>query len=1735
LNPSFQNFKKKTLMNLGSSQNQSPLEPLDFFKGGGGAHEEVKQKESKEVSFTEPNSLTEDCIRDILVANFHKYSRVKHQLDSMNQFMFQMLPSIVGENAVTVIKSKKWKRCHVIHFGTVVMRKPTVKTPSGCVRPILPSECRKRGLTYSSDVFVDVTHEIYDNSTLDAALSEENELRVAGEVVQCGDVQYGKLLSRKVYREILLCEIPVMLQSGMCHLPEKMDPVLCDEDMCDSGGYFVVNGNEKTIITQVVLRNNFPFVVKEKRNQRYAVTTEIRSLCEKKIRSTSTLYLKITRVKKDKMPQVLLLVPFIKYPIPLCAVFRLIGVEDPRRMFQYIMDENKQPEMEFLVAGVLRDRPRDNYMDCSIDDLCDKIGKKGTMENTRDKRLRYVKHIFHNEFFPHMGLDRNDATRAVKARYLGYCVLKMLLVFKDKIKEDDRDHVSNKKLLTPGMLCGLQFRQQWRLFLKSLNISVHRAIDNGKFFNINDMINPKRITSGFKYALSTGNWGQSKGGTTMKGVAQMLPRMTPLAALSHLRRINTPLNREGKAPEPRQLQPSFAFLCCPVETPEGAPCGLINNLALSCIIRIGSSSLPVVKLVNDSRMVLPLLECQKTPHFQSWCKVMINGMWLGMTQTPLELREMLRTARQYQDIPFDTSIVYIHDPNKHQLILSTESGALLHPVLVVDKLHLIPELRKHYRHVPTVFWDMLMTEGIIEFMDKEEEETTRVAMRASDLQSTSQGVPCTHLQIHPSLLFGVGASIIPLSNHNQAPRNMYQCIDADEPIRMSDWSTKRLGDVAIGDSVVTFDPQTLSQSTSLVTHAFTRTTDKKMVRVTTTSGRTIQVTDDHLFMTDKGWMAPKDFIPNDTMLALSDEPTQVVWIPVQSIRDIASILIADITTESAHHCFITASGFHVHNSSMGKQAIGAPATNFLSRPDSKQQILDYPQRPIVSTFASRLLGNDDLPPIMNVKVGIGIYTGYNQEDSVILNQASVDRGLFRSTCYQTFKDIEKSEGTMDHDKFEKPDKDKTLGMQCANYQLLNPSDGLPDIGVKVVDNDAIIGKVMISGGSGNQRKASKAEAVIRDRSTLWKSIETGVVDEVLLSSGVMKEDMRTVKVRVRSQRVPQIGDKFCMDEKHDVLTEKRGWVPIAQVTLEDKVACSVDGKLEYQHPTELHEFDCEDEELYHIANQGVDLCVTKNHQMWVKRRDKDYYELIEAQKLFGKRVQYKKNAQWLEGDIVFQPPGCIDPEDKWDTNAWLTFFGIWIAEGWARYDEVRHSYRVTIAAHKPRVQKALKACMKKLPFGGAFYEKPQVGNVPNVYYGFSHRLAKYLKQFSPSGSTTKFLPDWVWQLSQQQSRILLEGMLLGDGSTTNSGSLLYYTSSIRLVHDVQKLCVHCGWSSSFAKVYDAGHTSTMWNGQTITSTVDAWRVGINRNKCEPRVNHSHSRQQGFQVEEYIKYTGKVYCLTVPSHVFMVRRNGKPVLTGNSSRHGQKGVVGLFLPPEDMPYTMDGTALDLIINPHCCPSRMTIAHLMEMLLGKVCALEGQIGDGTPFRYTSVEQIADLMAKFPQYGDRYGNETVYSGITGEQMTDKMFIGIISYQRLKHQPVDKVHGRSRGPKQLLTRQPNEGRARDGGLRFGEMERDMTISHGAAHVLEDRMFLQSDRFDTVVCTKCGLLAERGRTQNVKRYSYVVSQTEDHYCRVCKTGEYVREIEIPYAFKLFVQEMAGCHIGMRLNVDSKE
>jgi DNA-directed RNA polymerase II subunit RPB2 len=200
----------------------------------------------------------------------------------------------------------------------------------------------------------------------------------------------------------------------------------------------------------------------------------------------------------------------------------------------------------------------------------------------------------------------------------------------------------------------------------------------------------------------------------------------------------------------------------------------------------------------------------------------------------------------------------------------------------------------------------------------------------------------------------------------------------------------------------------------------------------------------------------------------------------------------------------------------------------------------------------------------------------------------------------------------------------------------------------------------------------------------------------------------------------------------------------------------------------------------------------------------------------------------------------------------------------------------------------------------------------------------------------------------------------------------------------------------------------------------------------------------------------------------VRNYRKPVIGDKfSSRHGQKGTIGNIIPEENMPFTADGLKPDIIINPHAIPSRMTIAQLKETLLGKVLLQLGLFGDGTSFCEFKIETIIDELQKVGY--ESKGNEIMYNGLTGEQLESSIFIGPAFYQRLKHMVNDKQHSRSIGPMVNLTRQPAEGRARDGGLRFGEMERDCMVSHGASRFTKGRLYDASDTFSVHVCNKCG------------------------------------------------------------------
>jgi hypothetical protein len=448
-----------------------------------------------------------------------------------------------------------------------------------------------------------------------------------------------------------------------------------------------------------------------------------------------------------------------------------------------------------------------------------------------------------------------------------------------------------------------------------------------------------------------------------------------------------------------------------------------------------------------------------------------------------------------------------------------------------------------------------------------------------------------------------------------------------------------------------------------------------------------------------------------------------------------------------------------------------------------------------------------------------------------------------------------------------------------------------------------------------------------------------------------------------------VNDKMhCLTPDHDVLTSA-GWLPIGDVTTLHRVATLQSGRLVYASPTARHEFD-HNGKMLHVANTLVDLCVTPEHRMWCAEQyglaGEWRYDLRKATDVVGRVVRYQRDAAFEAPDYQFELPG----RGAVDMRSWLTLVGIWTAEGCVS------GSGLTLAANKPRVRGALIPALETLGFDYALHDGGLTLDV---------RDAAARDYFAPLSvdAPSKSLPAWVWQLSRRQAEDLVHAMMLGDG-TFGATRWVYTTSSTRLADDVMRLTLHAGWSAT-----KAAHTAA-------TADATHWRLAIVRSENRPTFNHSHVGKRSAQTEEWIDYDGKVHCLSVPGEVFYVRRNGKPVWTGNS------------------------------------------------------------------------------------------------------------------------------RSSGPVVLLTRQPAEGRSRDGGLRFGEMERDVMIAHGTTNFLKERMMECSDNFEVYVCRGCGLQG----VVNPSRGKFV--------CTGCANTTDFAQVRTPYAFKLLSQELESMGIVTRLIPDSR-
>jgi DNA-directed RNA polymerase beta subunit len=540
---------------------------------------------------------------------------------------------------------------------------------------------------------------------------------------------------------------------------------------------------------------------------------------------------------------------------------------------------------------------------------------------------------------------------------------------------------------------------------------------------IHRIIKSSVIESGLRFGMATGNW-SVKNNRQRQGVAQVLNRQSHTATISHLRRVNTPIEKTGKLVQPRKLHPTQWGIICPSETPEGASVGLVKNMALTASITVSAPASAVRLALTQLGLVEYTASSTIAGVFGRPAgggggdgggsravptKVFVNGDLVGSHADPPHLYAELKRMKRSGIISVFTSVVWHVCSN--EIVLCTEGGRFVRPLVVVDqpgnRSRLTPAVVERLRRGEATWTDLVLgtpaavggakpgakapaakskaESSVIEYLDVDEANGAMIAMRFADLDAAPQGdllqPAYTHAELDPSTMLGVVAGSIPFSDHNQAPRNTYQCLEQHEPVRMADGTSRPIRDVRVGDRVLTFHPATLVVSATTVVAHLVRATDKAVLRLETESGRRVVATEDHLFMTDQGWLPAGRVLEAGARVAVLATSAVTFERLVALDLVLEPVLIADITTASDNHSFFAGGDtgtFAVHNSAMGKQALGVYASNFRHRYDTLSHVLFYPQKPLVATRTAKLLHCDELPCGINAIVAIACFTGFNQ-------------------------------------------------------------------------------------------------------------------------------------------------------------------------------------------------------------------------------------------------------------------------------------------------------------------------------------------------------------------------------------------------------------------------------------------------------------------------------------------------------------------------------------------------------------------------------------------------------------------------------------------------------------------------------------------------------------------------------------------------------------------------------------
>lgn len=925
------------------------------------------------------------------------YFLTKHHLDSYNDFVSRRVQNTIEAlNPIIVIKNQDNGRItHEIEVyvggrnsDEIYLNKPTI-VENDTQRIMYPNEARLRDFTYQA--------ELYGNVMVKYT-TKENDKEVS-------------VIEKKI-EGIKIGAIPIMLHSKLCVLHDMPVTVRREMGEClwDNGGYFIIDGKEKVIVSQERIATNRIFINKSK-DPKYSFEGLIRCTSEENplFPKVVMFYVNKTLTDTDEDDNrinnsIVVQVPYCSEKVHLFTLFRALGIESDKEILECILynvdDVDNAKYLDFIYPSIIAGGRHGTQREC-LEYLANFV---------EYKNIESVKKVLTSDFLPNVGT--NFRTKAI---FLGYIVKKLLDTCLGVSKETDRDNYVYKRVDISGFLLGNIFRDYYNQFRNVIRNNIDNQYLYGYWRNsrsIENLINQSNImfifnqdiiANGMKKSLK-GMWGMSMINNSTEhvkqGLVQDLSRISYLGFTSHLRRVNTPMDPTSKVVAPHHLHPTQWGIMCPCESPDGASIGLLKNFAILCHITFDTNPKSIMEhMINIGLIKLTNINIST---LIGKTKVMLNSNLIGITKDPKAFVTTLKLLKLNNVIDNYASISWNIINNEIHVL--TEAGRCCRPLYVVSKGKLLIE--KHIADVKSgkLKWNdffikkefstydiaaLEKTASPIEYVDVEESNNSLIAMDPSQITARH-----THCEIHPSSILSVLTLNIPLSQHNQAPRNIF-------------------------------------------------------------------------------------------------------------------------------------------SGAQGKQAIGIYATNFNDRIDTMAYVLHYPQRSIINTRYMDYMHNNDMPNGENLIVAVATYTGYNQEDSIIINRNSIERGCFNLTYFKNM--IEKEDNTQNSQvvfkntiKAVKEDGIDVSNVRLANYKKID-DNGFPIVNKHISENDVIFGKCVVTKESvedtSNIFNMQAIKESYEDKSVIADKTVSGIVDKVYVYYD--NSDNKTCKVRFRKIRQPELGDKLC--------------------------------------------------------------------------------------------------------------------------------------------------------------------------------------------------------------------------------------------------------------------------------------------------------------------------------------------------------------------------------------------------------------------------------------------------------------------------------------------------------------------------------------------------------------------------------------------------------------------------------